>query len=573
MSETLTVTTERVDDIPLLIAHLERMNVPSLLEQHFHQHGNWHGLSIGWVATIWLAHLLSAADHRLNHVQPWVEKRLHTLRAVTQRPVQPLDFTDDRLASLLALLSHDAPWISFERALARAILRVYDLRPTRVRVDSTTSSGYWAVTDDGLFQFGHSKDHRPDLPQVKVLLATLDPLGLPVATDVLSGERADDPLYLPAIDRVRSSVAQRGLLYVGDCKMGSLATRAGVAFHHDYYLCPLSAIQAPPELIAGYVAAVARGTYVLQKIERPLADGTQQHVADGFEVTEALTAMHDTWPVTWTERRLVVRSLQQAATAEQGLRTRITHAQQALADLTLRRRGKRPLRDLVALEQAAAAIVARFRVGNVLRVICREVVQEREVRAYGARPAQVRRTSTLSVTSELDPAALDAAIAQLGWRVYVTNQPAEQLSLEQAVLAYREEYLVERSLGRLKGHPLSLRPMYLARDDHATGLIRVLTIALRVLTVVEFAARRRLAATRSALAGVYAGQPGRTTTRPTAERLLASFREVTLTMIELPGQMLRHLTPLTTLQYRILDLLDCSPTIYNRLGSNSLEPP
>jgi hypothetical protein len=54
---------------------------------------------------------------------------------------------------------------------------------------------------------------------------------------------------------------------------------------------------------------------------------------------------------------------------------------------------------------------------------------------------------------------------------------------------------------------------------------------------------------------------------------LASFREVTLTIIELPGQMLRHLTPLTTLQHRILDLLDCTPTIYTRLASNSLEPP
>ncbi|HSH80903.1 MAG TPA: hypothetical protein VLA19_20420, partial [Herpetosiphonaceae bacterium] len=116
------------------------------------------------------------------------------------------------------------------------------------------------------------------------------------------------------------------------------------------------------------------------------------------------------------------------------------------------------------------------------------------------------------------------------------------------------------------GHPLSLRPMYLARDDHATGLIRLLTIALRVLTVVEFAVRRRLAATKSTLAGVYAGQPGRTTTRPTAERLLASFREVTLTLIEVPGQMLRHLTPLTALQHRIFDLLDCAPTIYSRFA-------
>ncbi len=573
MSEPLNVTTERVDDIPLLLAQLKRMNVPSLLDQHFPQHGNWQGLSPGWVITLWLTHLLSQADHRLNQVEPWAERRLVTLRTCTQQPIQPRDVTDDRLASLLRLLSQDTHWTSFERALTRDLVRVYDLRPTCVRVDTTTSSGYWDVTEDGLFQFGHSKDHRPDLPQVKVLLATLDPLGLPVATDILAGERADDPLYLPAIARVRRSLGQRGLLYVGDCKMASLATRAGLAFHHDGSLCPLSALQAPPEVIATYVAAVSRGEQTLQPIERPGAHDAVEHLADGFEVTETLTAAYDTWPVTWTERRLVVRSRQQAQTAEHGLRQRMAQAQRELADLPIGRKGKRQLSDLAALEQAAAAILARYRVANVLRVTCQEQVQERPVRAYGQRPATVRRSVQLQITSDVDPAALEEVIAHLGWRVYVTNQPVEQLSLTQAVLAYRDEYVVERSLGRLKGHPLSLRPMYLSRDDHATGLVRLLSIALRVLTVVEFVVRRQLAVTGTTLAGIYAGQPTRATSRPTAERLLVSFREVTLTMIELPGQVVHHLTPLTALQQRILELLGCAPTIYLQLAGDSFVPP
>jgi transposase len=423
MTETLTITTERVDDLPLLLTHLLRMDVPSLLEQHFHQHGNWQGLSAGWVATIWLAHLLSEGDHRLNQVQPWAEKRLFTLQTCTRQPLRAQDLTDDRLASLLHMLSDDAAWTTFERALTRTTLRVYDLHPTRVRLDTTTSSGYWTVTADGLFQFGHSKDHRPDLPQLKVMLATLDPLGMPVATDLLSGECADDPLYLPAILRVRSSLARRGLLYVGDCKMGALATRAGVAFHRDFYLCPLSAVQAPPHVLTGYVAAVARGEHILSPIERPGADGQTAHIADGFELTETLTAEHDSWPVSWTERRLVVRSLQQARIAERALRTRLAKAQQALAEVTRRGRGKRPLRDLASVEQAAAAIVAHYQVPDVLRVSCWDEVQERRVRAYGERPARVQRTAVLKVTSEVVPAALETAIAGLGWRVSV-NQPA-----------------------------------------------------------------------------------------------------------------------------------------------------
>nr|WP_247650204.1 hypothetical protein [Cylindrospermopsis raciborskii] len=42
---------------------------------------------------------------------------------------------------------------------------------------------------NALFQWGHSKDHRPDLAQVKIMLSTLDPLGMPIATEILSGGR------------------------------------------------------------------------------------------------------------------------------------------------------------------------------------------------------------------------------------------------------------------------------------------------------------------------------------------------------------------------------------------------
>ncbi len=59
MSEPLTVTYERVDDLPLLLTQLKSMEVQQLLDKHFPTHGNWQGLSLGWVASIWLGHILS----------------------------------------------------------------------------------------------------------------------------------------------------------------------------------------------------------------------------------------------------------------------------------------------------------------------------------------------------------------------------------------------------------------------------------------------------------------------------------------------------------------------------------
>jgi transposase len=573
MNDPLTIQTERVDDLPLLLAQMQRMDIARLLDAHFPTHGNREGLSLGMVTIIWLTHVLSQADHRMKRVQPWAERRLETLRGCSDAPLEVRDLSDERLADVLRHLSDDERWRAFEQELTGHLVRVYDLRSTCVRLDSTTASSYGAVSEDGLLHLGHSKDHRPDLPQLKVMLATLDPLGMPIATEVLSGERADDPLYLPAIARVRACLNTPGLLYVGDCKMAALDTRASIQAHEDFYLCPLSALQVFADQLAQDVAALRASGQPLSTVERDQADGQTHCIAHGYEHREVITVQSEGASYTWTERRLLVQSRAAAQAAELALRTRLSQAQTALSDLMVRRQGKPVLADRAAVEQAVAETVTHFRVEGLLVVTVSEQVTEQSVRAYRNRPATVRTARQFTISSEVEPEALASAIEQLGWRVYATNQLVDVLSFVQAVEDYRDEYLVERTFGRLKGHPLSLSPMYVERDDHATGLVRLLSIALRVLTLLEFVVRRRLAQEGAALAGLYTGNPKRATTHPTTERLLEAFQEITLTIVVEPHQTRRHMTALSALQQRVLALLEFTPTIYTKLCGDSSEPP
>jgi transposase len=572
MTEELTVTSERVDDTPLLMAHQKRMGIPTLLNENFDIHGNWQGLSFGLVVAGWLSHILSQADHRMNHVQPWVERRLETLRVCTGQPVRALDFSDDRLSIILRTLSDDEQWAAFEGQLNQKLLRVYALKPKRVRIDTTTCSGYWQVSADGLFQFGYSKDRRPDLPQVKVVLSALDPLGMPVATEPVSGNRADDPLYIPAITRVRDGLEQNGLLYIGDSKMGAIETRAFVQAGRDHYLCPLSKVQLPEEELEGYLEPVWNEEQTLSDIYREQVDGERVRVAEGYERSVDLKAMLKGKSVTWTERRLVVRSLKQVRAAKTRLRKRLKKAQDALRALNERKQGKKRHQTVAELRQAAEAVMEKHKVEGLLNLDIQVISHQREVRGYRDRPTRVVVEKELRLEVSVDEAAVKEALRCKGWRVYATNTPVEQLPLAQAVVAYRSQYLVERGCGRLKGRPLSITPMYLERDDHATGLIRLLSIALRVLTLLEFLVRRCLAQQGSELAGLYAGNPKRATARPTAERILEAFEHITLTVIREPPRTLHHITPLSLLQRRILDLLDFSPDIYTRLSIESSKP-
>src|SRR6266699_1679595 len=283
MNEIPNIITERVDDIPLLLEQMQRMSLPTLLDNHFPTHGNWQGLSLGWVSTIWLSSILARGDHRMVHVEPWVAQRLWTLRTTTGQTVTRVDFTDDRLEIVLQRLSHDARWAAFESALNQHTVRVYDCSTARVHVDSTSASAYATVTEGGLFQFGHSKDYRPDLPHVKVLQAVLDPLGMPLATDVVSGERADDPLYVLCIQRVQASLGRSGRLFVGDCKMAAQDTRTFIALAGDYYLCPLPQVQLAEGELDEALERVWSGAQVLSAVWREQEHGAPQLIAQGYE--------------------------------------------------------------------------------------------------------------------------------------------------------------------------------------------------------------------------------------------------------------------------------------------------
>src|SRR2546427_3144273 len=478
MSTKITANHERVDDIPVLIAQLKNMRVAELLDKHFPTNGNWTGMSLGWVTVVWLTFILSEGDHRLYRVEPWVKEHQRTLSRGIGRRVKPRDCTDDRLATVLDYLSVAARWTAFECELNESLIRVYHLQPRMARVDSTTAAAF--VTPEGMFQLGHSKDHRPDLPQVKISMAVLDPLGLPLTTTVVAGNTADDPLYLPEIAKVRQIARITGLTYVGDCKMAAIGTRAEIVAHQDYYLCPLSAKQMPEAERDRVLEPVFRGALEPSAIRLPNADGaldeTDAPVAVGFPYTVELSAPEQSGqPYTWLERRLVVRSLAFAAGQEKSLRQRVARAITEINALDERKQGKPLLADEAAAHQAAAAILAKHRGEGLVHVTVTTAVHEHVKRRYGTRPATTVRSERVRVRGASDEAPLAHAVRRLGWRVYATNHTAEPLSLAQGVAAYRSEYLIEQGFGRLKGRSLSLTPLFLRYDHRVVGLICLLS--------------------------------------------------------------------------------------------------
>ena len=567
---TARITSERIDDIPLLLRWLLDMQIDQIIDAVLKSpHGNRQGLSYGQLTVVFVAYILTECNHFLSPVRDWVTRHQHALTQALGCPIRDTDFTDERMAALLDAVGRAEVGEALEEQLGQHLIRAYALPTDTARIDTTTVSVYHQPEQTNLLDYGHSKDHRPDLRQFKEVLSTLDPVGIPLCSATVAGHCADDPLYLPIWRRMVKVVGRPDFLVVGDCKLASLENRAQIQAGGGYYLAPLPMTGDTPADLRHWVLdpPMPPCAIALPGVDEPVGQGFEVAVAQTWTPPQAETAL------TWIERTLVVRSAKHAHRQQHGLVERLRRAEQALTKLKAA-----PEADLAQLTNQSQALLDRYDVAAYLQVTW--TAHTTETKRYLKRgrhgpnsPYELVTSTTWHVTVTRLSDAIASFDQLAGWRLYVTNAPVARLDLASAVSSYREEWQPERGFHRLKGAALAIRPLLLRSDQRICGLLRILVIALRALTLLEFVARRQLAQQTTPLRGLYAGNPQRATHQPTAERLLRAFDDITWYQVSDGQTTWQQVTPLSDLQRRLLDLLGIPETVYTGLAQPALASP
>lgn len=96
--------------------------------------------------------------------------------------------------------------------------------------------------------------------------------------------------------------------------------------------------------------------------------------------------------------------------------------------------------------------------------------------------------------------------------------------------------------------------------------MHVLSVAVSILTLMEFMVRRSLKQQGATLVGLHQENPRKATATPTAERLLQTFVSITLTQVQLPEQGVRHVISLRPMQQQVLALLGFPSDLYASLA-------
>lgn len=250
-----TVTSERIDDIPLLIYWLQRMHIDTIIDAVLGPpHGNWQGLSYGQPALVFIAYILTECNHFLSPVQDWVRDHRLCLSRAPGRAVRDTDFTDDRLEILL-----DHPGESedvgaeIEAQMGQHVIRAYELPADTARIDTARVSVYHQPRKEAILRFGWNKEKRPGQRQFVELPGTLDPAGIPLCSQTVEGQCADDPLYLPAWRRLVEILGRADFLVVGDSKPASMENRATIQAGGGWYLAPLPMTGTTPDDLRRWV--------------------------------------------------------------------------------------------------------------------------------------------------------------------------------------------------------------------------------------------------------------------------------------------------------------------------------
>jgi transposase len=310
-------------------------------------------------------------------------------------------------------------WVELEKQLYR---RAFP-RAVRLVLYDLTSVYFEGHGPEPLAQYGHSRDHRADRPQIILAVAT-DTEGLPLHVSILRGNRNDTRTLQGLLQTLRRRFGITEATFVFD---GGMSSRLNLA--------------AMTEAKLGYVTRLSTAT--LQTLVEELALEEQLELGDRPRLLE----------ITHQGKRYVIAGGPWRQQRDQERRmSRLAKAEAELKRLAAIRRQKVDPQKLAS------------QVGRTLQRLKAHKYFTYQVQASGQLQWQ-RQEALIAQEAQQD-----------GWYLLHTNEPAERCTGEQVLAHYKGLLEVEEAFCELKSY-LEVRPVFHRRPDRVVNHVRLCFLA------------------------------------------------------------------------------------------------
>jgi transposase len=552
----------RVDNIPLIAFYLLQADLIKKVDEHYTPHGNWEGASFGITIAVWLTYILSKNDHALYKVEDWAKDHLYILRKAYKYPeLKVIDLEEGRLATILDYLTPQEDWQEFESSFNRNFIHVYDLAPADqqnvFRIDLTNIPSYRQAS--GMFQKGYSKQRNKSLPQMKAVLTTFDPYSVPMTVQIISGDCADDQHYIPAIENLAKTLDIAGKLFVADCKAGSHENRKRMIELGVYYLCPASKKQCSNESLRRLLSKKPKETTCIYEKSK---NGKEELKAELFEVVDSSEPVSSGLGI--NERLVIVCSMAYRVTQLAAFEKHKEKCLKELPTIFVKKQGKRYPKTLEEANEIAKSVLKNHKMEDFVSFTVTFKSEEKATKGYQGKEARTETKLTFDITVEKNDDQIAAHKELLGWRVYLTNAPKENLTSEQIVELYWQEYKIEHVFNDLLNKITALLPVYLHSQTRVVALVRLLTVALKFTALIQSRVAKKLDERKTKIDNLYPGNPGRKTSAPSIALIFRAFDGFDLIIEEFDdGTWKATADPLKEVQKILLELLDIPESAYS----------
>jgi len=473
-----------------------------------------------------------------------------TVLNVMMPHIAPHEYFDDRLADTLDCI-YDYGIGNLEMLITREMISQFHIETDICHNDTTSASVYGECnnnrTQDSIkITFGHSKKHRQDLKQFLWSLSVSSDCAFPLFQQAYSGNRADVKTYVEQWTNLVDLLDRRDFLYVADSK---LITKENMACIHDndgWFI-------APAPMYESYKTVFHAA---LDCHDRELLIPYKNQINRGFEVPILFSHNYKEYAF----RMIILYDQGLFSRKSHTLHKRVQKTRQAFAELTPKLNAYH-LKSKESIEQACNSILRKYQsaeffgytISNDPVVTYKNKKQGRPARAQDQDKVKVV-TDRFSVELHFREAAFEDALYRCGYYPLITNKPQEDLSVDSAMIAHKNQYKPEHIHRRAKSG-YKLEPVYLHTPERIEAYLLLFKIALQLVILIERTARNNV---RVRDKGLDNFMPNRKDIRnPRAEYMLKAFEYVVRGQLVLPdGKTCGFVSELTALQKDILEITE-----------------
>jgi len=463
--------------------------------------------------------------------------------------IAPEQYFDDRMADSLEALFYYGLG-NLETQITRNMIDEFDIENKICHNDATCALVYGNCDNNQSDQsikisFGYSKQYRNDLKQLVWSMSVSSDSAFPLFQQAFNGNTADVDTYVKQWHNLIDLLGRQDFLFVGDSKVASKSNMAHIHDHDGFFLSPLP-------MYASY--------------SRAFNDALDQHGYEqlipykgklnrGFEVPLIIDHDGRQYPF----RMIILFDHGLFSRRNKSLSQRIDKANAAFESLSSKLNTYR-LKTKDAIDNACKAIVKKYQLTDFLSyTICNEpkVICKNKKRG---RPSATQPVEKVTIVKDhfhlkwqLNEKAVEDSRYRAGYYPLVTNKPAEDLSIPEAMMAHKKQYKVEHTYRRSKTD-LNLEPIYLHTPERIEAYLFLFKIALQIIVLMERTARNNIGNRNKGLDDFMPNKKDYRT--PKAEYLLQKFEFVVTGRMPLSdGKIYGFVSELTDLQHDILDIL------------------